>query len=300
MGKVRTIARETIGFLLRFSGATWAITSVFCRNKVTILVYHNPKPKTFKKHMEYLSRRYEFISLDRLVSAIENGVASDIPRKAVIVTCDDGRRTNYELLDTLKALDIRATFYLCSHIVGTNRHFWFSVANCPPRSLKRLPTDVALEKLKHEHGYEVTKEYADREALSESEILEMTPHVDFACHTKFHPILPQCKNERCMDEVLDSKESLERLLNGRVEHFSYPCGDYGKREIEYVKRCGYRSARTIDIGWNDVNSDPYRLKAIGIEDNASINILCGQLTGLFSYLKYLWHGSLKGIRPRFL
>ena len=100
-----------------------------------------------------------------------------------------------------------------------------------------------------------------------------------------------------MEEIRDSQESLSRLIGQPVQHFAYPCGDYGEREIEYVKSCGYKSARTIDVGWNDVNSDPYKLKAIGIEDKASINILCGQLTGLFGYLNYLRHGSLTGIRP---
>ena len=300
MGKVKTIAREAIGFVLRFSGASWVIRSILCRKKVTILVYHDPDPETFERHMEYLGMRYEFIAVDRLVSAIEDKTASDIPRKALIVTCDDGRRTNYELLDTLKAYNIRATFYLCSHLVGTNRHFWFSESACPPRSLKKLPTDVALQKLRREQGYEVMKEYAEREVLCKSEILEMAHHVDFGSHTKFHPVLPQCKDGTSMEEIRDSKESLDMLLDKQVKHFAYPCGDYGEREIEFIKRCGYRSARTIDVGWNDVHSDPYRLKAIGIEDNASINVLCGQLTGLFTYLNYVWHGSFKGIRPPFV
>ncbi len=301
MRRLRSLIREIIGFLLRFSGMAWVIRCVFLRNKVTILVYHRPEPKVFKKHMEYLSKRYEFIGLDRLIDAIRNGDSSNIPPRALVVTCDDGRSANYRLLETLKAFDIRPTIFVCSHIVKTNRHFWWhSVGNSHARAIKELPTDVAVEEIRREHGYDTTKEYSQRQALCESEMLEMMPHVNFGSHTKFHPILPQCQDGRCLDEIGDSKESLDKLLNEPVEHFAYPNGDYGEREVQYVKKCGYGSARTLDLGWNDVDSDPYRLKAIGIEDDASINVLCGQMTGLFAYLKYLCHGSRNGMRPQFI
>lgn len=286
---------------MRFSAAAWVIRNVFCRNKVTIIVYHDPQPEIFKEHMRYLSRRYNFISLNRLLQAIENATSSGIPPKAMVVTCDDGNKTNYELLDTMKTSGVRPTLYLCSHIVGTSRHFWWSgVASSSLRSIKRLPAALAAERLEREFGYYPTKDYSERQALSIGEIIEMAPYVDFGSHTKFHSILPQCEDIGCLDEIRDSREALEKILNRPVEHFAYPNGDYGEREIELVKKCGYKSARTLDVGWNDVNSDPYRLKAIGIEDDASINILCGQLTGLFAYVKYLRHGSLDGVRPRFL
>ncbi|MHC4564500.1 MAG: polysaccharide deacetylase family protein [Planctomycetota bacterium] len=301
MRKLRTLIRETAGFLLRLSGIAWAIRSVFSRNKVAILVYHRPAAETFKAHLRYLGKRYKLIPLDRLVDAIQNGDSSNIPPKALVVTLDDGHKRNHELLPIIKEFDIRPTLYVCSDSIGTNRHFWWSeVSYLAARSIKRIPTNCALEKLRCEAGYETTKEYPKRQALTESEILDMEPHVDLGSHTRFHPILPQCENGKCMDEIQNSKMALETYLSSPVKHFAYPNGDYGEREVEYVRACGYRSARTLDVGWNDANSDPFRLKAIGIEDDASINILCGQLTGMFPYLKYLWHGSFGGKRPRFL
>jgi peptidoglycan/xylan/chitin deacetylase (PgdA/CDA1 family) len=301
MRTLRSLTREFIGLLLRFSGMAWIIRCILLRNKVTILVYHDPDPKVFRRHMEYLSKRYEFIELDRLVAAIRSGDASAIPSGALVVTCDDGHASNYGLIETFETFNIRPTIYLCSHIVGTNRHFWWQgVGAARARAVKRLPADVALEKLKAEHSYTLTKEYSQRQALSDSEVTTLIPHVTFGSHTKFHPILPQCEDGQCLKEIRESKESLDKVLDRPVKHFAYPNGDYGDREIQYVKECGYASARTLDWGWNDISSDPYRLKAIGIEDDASINVLCGQTTGLFAYLKYLRHGSHKGLRPRFL
>jgi len=301
MRRIRNLTREIFGFVLGISGIAWALRSIFCRNKATILVYHRPDPRTFKAHLEYLSKRYRFISMDTFLRAIENGKPSDIPPKALVVTLDDGCKSNYDLLAIIKEFKIRPTLFICSHIITTNRHFWWSgMPNSSARSIKKLPTEHALEKLRREAGYEITREYEDRQALCESEILEMEPHVDFGSHSQFHTVLTQCKDEECMDEIRNSKRTLDAHLSKPVEDFAYPNGDYGEREVEYLRACGYRSARTLDVGWNGVDADPYRLKAIGIEDDASINILCGQLTGIFAYLKYLWHGSFSGMRPPFL
>ncbi len=298
---VRSVVREIFGFVLRFSGIAWAIISVFCKNKVAILVYHRPNPRTFRAHMEYLSKRHEIIPLDTLLRAIEGGRPSDIPPGALVVTVDDGHKSNYELLATIREFNIRPTVYVCSDIVRTNRHFWwFHISDSSARSIKKLPADHALDTLWQESRYGRTTEYLDRQALSETELTEMEPHIDFGSHTRFHLILPRCTDKECMEEIRDSKGTLDACVSRPVEHFAYPNGDYGQREIEYLRTCGYRSGRTLDVGWNSVKTDPYRLKAVGIEDDASINVLCGQLTGIFPYLKYLWHGSFRGIRPRSL
>lgn len=298
---LRILLRETTGFVLRFSGIAWAVRSVFSRHKVTILVYHRPAPQSFKAHIEYLKKRYRLIPLDVLLDAIENGDTSDVPPKALVVTIDDGHKSNYKLLPIIKEFGVRPTFYVCSHIVGTNRHFWWLEApNGSARKIKKLPVDNALEKLRKEAGYDTKKEYRRRQALSESEINEMEPYADFGTHSKYHTILPSSDDRECMDEIRDSKARLETLLGKPVMNFAYPNGDLSEREIEYLRASGYRSARTLDVGWNTVDSDPFRLKAIAVDDNASINVLCGQLSGVFAYFKYLCHGSFNGKRPPLL
>ena len=80
--------------------------------------------------------------------------------------------------------------------------------------------------------------------------------------------------------------------------FSYPIGDYGEREVALARRAGYRSARTIDLGWNTKGTDPFRLKVLGTEDDASISRLASDLTGITGYLARLRLGSLTGRPPR--
>ena len=78
---IKEFIKEIIGFIFRFSGAPFLIRELFCRNKVTIVLYHDPKPKIFKRHIEYLSKYYNFISLNRLIDAIYNKNWSGHPAK---------------------------------------------------------------------------------------------------------------------------------------------------------------------------------------------------------------------------
>ena len=77
-------------------------------------------------------------------------------------------------------------------------------------------------------------------------------------------------------------------------HFSYPNDDYGESEIALVREAGFLSARTIDLGWNGVKTNPYRRKITGVTDEVSVDILSAQVCGITSYLRYLWSGSLTG------
>ncbi|MHA1410841.1 MAG: polysaccharide deacetylase family protein [Candidatus Odinarchaeia archaeon] len=290
---IKKIIKEVLAFLFRFSGIPLLIREVFCKNKVTIIYYHNPKPEVFKKHIEYLARNFIFILLDRLINAINNKNWSDIPPRSLIITIDDGFKENYALTNIFKTYNVCPTIYLCSHIVNTNRMFWFKAGFCNFRKLKKYDNNQRLNILKDKLGYELQKEYLVRQALNFEELLEMSMYVDFQSHSRYHPILTSCTNKECKKEIAESKNYLGKLLNKEIKHFSYPNGNYTDREIRYVKDCGYKSARTIDVGWNDVNSDPYRLKSMGIEDNASINILCAQISGFFGYLRYLLCGNFK-------
>ena len=300
MINIQRFIKEIIGLTVRFSGISFLIREVVFRHKVTVILYHNPTPEIFKKHIDYLSKHYNLISLDKLVSAIYNKNWSNIPPKSLVITIDDGFKDNYNLLEISKTYNAYPTIYLCSHIVNTSRSFWFETGSYDAQKLKRYDNNKRLKVLKDKMGYEPQKEYSSRQALNLEELWEMLPYVDFQSHSKLHPVLTTCEDKECLEEIKESKEALEKLLNKQIEHFAYPNGDYSYREIEFLKKCGYTSARTLDIGFNDINADPYKLKAIGIEDDACINILCGQIIGLFGYIRYFRHGSFKGMHPPFL
>jgi peptidoglycan/xylan/chitin deacetylase (PgdA/CDA1 family) len=274
------------------------IREIFSRNKVTVILYHNPKREVFARHVEYLSKRYNFISLETLVNAIYEQDWTEIPPKAIVVTFDDGYEGNYSLLDVFKEYDVCPTIYLCTGIVNTNRKFWFEAGIDDTERVKMLPNNERLQLLKRRIAFEPRREYASKQALNLEEIKLMSPHVDFQSHSKFHPVLTTCTNKECREEIEGSKSQMERLLGPGTAHFSYPNADYSERELEYVKTAGYKSARTLDHGWCDRKSDPYKLKAMYVDDDASINTLCAKCSGIIGYVKCLFHGNLRGRHPQ--
>ena len=278
---MRNFLKTAIATFVCLSGVPIFIRKWVCRNRAAILMYHDPKPAVFEKHIAYLSRYYKVISLDTLVSAIHRKDFSQIPPKSVVITIDDGHAGNIALLPIFKQYRICPTLYVCTQIIDTHRHFWFKIprqSKAKRERLKRVPNTERLAYLKHTSGFEPDKTYPDRQALNTMEIREMAESVDFQPHTQFHPILPHCTETECQQEILGSKADLERLLGVERSHFSYPNGDYTEHELEIVKAGGFQSARTTDIGWNTLNTAPYQLKVIPITDDAGLTLFRAELT----------------------
>ena len=273
--------KNVIAIFVCLSGMPFLIREWICRHQVAILLYHDPKPTVFAKHIAHLSRYYTLISLGTFVAAIHQKDFSQIPPKSVVITMDDGHAGNIELLPLFKQYHVRPTLYVCTQIIDTHRHFWFKIdgqSKAEKERLKRLSNVERLTHLKNMAGFEPEKVYPDRQALNAAEMEDMMESVDFQPHTRFHPILPRCTETECNHEILESKADLEKLLGIECFHFSYPNGDYTEREIEIVKASGFRSARTTDIGWNTLDTPLYRLKAIPITDDAGLTRFRAELT----------------------
>ncbi len=278
---MRRFVKNVIAALVCLSGIPFLIREWMRRNQVAILLYHDPKPATFVRHIAYLSSHYTFISLDTLVAAIHRNDFSEIPPKSVVITIDDGHVGNFELLPIFKRYQIRPTIYVCTQIINTYRHFWFKIdeqSKAEKEMLKRVPNAERLTHLKSIADFASEKVYENRQALDISEMKEMAAYVDFQPHTQFHPILPHCTETECQQEILGSKTDLEGLLDVACSHFSYPNGDYTEREVEIVKAGGFRSARTTEIGWNTLDTPVYRLKAIPMTDTAGLTRFRAELT----------------------
>lgn len=278
---MRDFLKNMVATVIYLSGIPILIREWICRDRVAILMYHDAKPAVFKKHVAYLSRHYTVISLDTLVSAIHRKDFSQIPPKSVVITIDDGHAGNIDLLPIFKQYHIRPTLYVCTQIINTYRHFWFKIAGqskAERERLKRVSNAERLAYLKHTNNFESEKVHQDRQALNIAEMKEMAENADFQPHTRFHPILPNCTEMECRQEILGSKADLEKLLGTECFHFSYPNGDYTEREVKIVKAGEFLSARTTDIGWNTLKTAPHQLKVVPIADDAGLTLFRAQLT----------------------
>lgn len=270
--------------ILRYSGLPFFFREFIQKNKVSILLLHDIKKEDAAKAFAYIKKKYKIISLQQYIDAVQN--STKLPKKALIITFDDGHISNYTLLPVIKKHQIPVTIFLCASIINTKRHFWF--LHEPIVSMvedwKKIPNQLRLKKLE-EHGFEQEKEYESREALDKTELDEMKEWVDFQSHTRYHPILPQCTHAEAVDEIIGSKQILENDFQLNINTFSYPNGDYSERDIELAKTAGYICGITVDYGYNTLTTDLFRLKRLSVNDTGDINELAVKASGVWAFLK---------------
>ena len=63
-------------------------------------------------------------------------------------------------------------------------------------------------------------------------------------HTRTHAWLARESDDRCTEELLGSRQELERRLGEPVEHLAYPGGQFTPAVVDAVARAGYRFAYT--------------------------------------------------------
>jgi poly-beta-1,6-N-acetyl-D-glucosamine N-deacetylase len=298
--QLKKILFEFVYALIRYSGITIIIKHFFARNSITIILYHNPDLKIFESHLKYLSSRYNFISLNDLKNALFTKNWNDIPQNALVVTFDDGWKNNFLLLDSFKKYKLRPIIYLTSHIINTERNFWWSICSTQDANkLKHLPNDQRKIELQEIYSFFQEKEFSNnRQALNLDEINQMKEFVDFGIHTCFHPILTKCSYEEKKQEIGISLIKLRELLDKDLKDFAYPNGCYNSDCIEILKDFNIQTARTVDAGWTNKLSDPFKLKISGVSDNGSMNKFISELSGIPLFIQYLVKGSLKGLNEQ--
>ncbi|PPR35182.1 MAG: hypothetical protein CFH25_00407 [Alphaproteobacteria bacterium MarineAlpha6_Bin3] len=292
------ILKEIIANLIIFSGIPFLIRNFIARKKVTIILYHNPKEEVLEKHLNYLNKKYNFIKLEDLTYSLYKKTWKNMPNFPLIITFDDGYKNNYKLINLFKKYKVKPTIYLCTKIVNSLKLFWFKVLNDKSKEhLKRVSQSERERILRKKFNFSkdnvVSK--SQRQSLSKNEIINMKENVNFESHSRYHPILPKCTEEESLSEIKLSRNDLKKLFKRKFDHFSFPNGDYSQREVNYLKKFGYKTSRTCDIGWNYFDTNPFLLKTCLITDTASISMLKAQISGVTGFLRYFKNfGTING------
>jgi peptidoglycan/xylan/chitin deacetylase (PgdA/CDA1 family) len=149
--------------------------------------------------------------------------------------------------------------------------------------LKKLSNRDRLA-LMARQGFRQDQEYDYPQALSKSQVIEMREFVDMQSHTVFHPCLPKCDKDEADFEITNCKKILESEYGFNINSLAFPNGDYTEREIEIAKTRGYKFCLTVDKGYNTINSDPYRLKRLDVNDTDNLDEFIVKTSGLQSIL----------------
>lgn len=254
---------------------------------MTILLFHDIGIETAERTFKALSKKYNLIHLNDLISAYDSNDFSAIPEKAMVITFDDGHVRNHEIFSVIKRDHIPVTIFLCAAVINTKRHFWWmtdTFRTLGRASLVDISNKERLDLMKN-NGFDQTAEYENRQALTAEQINEMRQHVNFQGHTMFHPILPKCSEEEARGELSDSKKLLEQDYGFSINAISYPIGVYSARDVRLSKEAGYSCGVTVDHGFNSANSDRFRLKRISTNDTSDLNEMLVRASGLWSFIK---------------
>lgn len=290
------LLRNTIFVLLRYTGLPWLIRATLQRDRITIVAFHDPAAEHAASVLPFLARAYNVIGLDDYLQARRTGDRTRLPKKALIITLDDGHIGNHALLPLLKEHRIPVTIFLCSGLIDTNRHYWFKYNHPELRvePLKKLPNHEKLQRLAA-LGFSPERQFEQPQALSRNQLRDMAGTIHFGAHTHLHPCLPTCGEEEARGEITGSKHLLEQSFGLFIDSFAYPNGDYSERDIELVRQAGYACAITIDPGFNTLETDPYRLRRITIADDDSIAATCVKASGLWAALRGQWATGTRNI-----
>lgn len=111
-------------------------------------------------------------------------------------------------------------------------------------------TDEKLASLLLDYGLKGTFYIAKNwiESLGNTDlVMELDKNFEIGAHTISHPTLTSIDLRCAFEEIKNSKEWLEELVNHEIEMFSYPKGKYNNEIVKLVERAGFKGARTLDF-----------------------------------------------------
>jgi peptidoglycan/xylan/chitin deacetylase (PgdA/CDA1 family) len=158
--------------------------------------------------------RYRVIALDELAAALRDG--NPLPKRAVVITIDDGYRDNLEIaFPILRRRRFPATIFLVSGRIGAS------------------------------NDWDDEGAVAGRPLLSLEQIAQLrTGGIRFGAHTRTHSALPENDDGEMADQIRGSREDLEAALGERVETLTYPYGLHDERVVEATGAAGLSAACT--------------------------------------------------------
>ena len=178
---------------------------------------------------------------------IDSNYKNKLNKTTISITFDDGYKDNLYALEICEKYDIPFTLYITTGFIGQDNY-------------------LSIE---------------DIQRFSNSKICII------GTHSVTHPHLDKLDYDEQYKELLDSKETLEKIVGYPITHFSYPHGSYNDDTRRIIEKIGYNMVSSSHISLNTIkNLDLKRLKRIEIIASDNISDLQKKILGYYDYLKY--------------
>lgn len=118
---------------------------------------------------------------------------------------------------------------------------------------------------------------------------------EVACHTYTHPTIERCPIEQVVDQVLEDRKGLEKVMGHTIRGMAYPNGSYSKEIMKLLPSLGIRYSRVVGssdqfqmprdlMKWQATCHHNHRLLELGEQ---FVNLFKHQ----YLYLMYVWGHS---------
>jgi peptidoglycan/xylan/chitin deacetylase (PgdA/CDA1 family) len=231
-------------------------------------------PREFDEQMSFVKKYFNVINFRLLCEAISKGKA--LPKNPLIITFDDGYEDNYKIAwPVLKKYGLTATIFLATSFMESSNIFWFdrlsyiikhysgdfisvgkyvfqlesnnrkTIRESIMKIFRSIPEKERVrlfDQMEKKCNVKVASAHISlAKPLSWRQICEMSEEgIEFGSHTVSHPFLTNLTDSEMRNELLESKNTIERKLGKSVKCIAYPSGVYDQRVINSVKICGYQ------------------------------------------------------------
>jgi peptidoglycan/xylan/chitin deacetylase (PgdA/CDA1 family) len=109
----------------------------------------------------------------------------------------------------------------------------------------------------------ITNTIGQPSRLKENQIREMyANNIDFQSHTVSHNELNSLSYKKQLEELICSKETINKLLNKNTDYLCYPVGKYNEFTIKALKEAGYKMAFTTKHGYANLADGLYTIRRV--------------------------------------
>ena len=291
-------------FIKAFSEFNCSVNGVNKLNIVTYHrvsdAYDITNPKNIQYHefvsqLSWLNKHFVVLPLPLAIALCEK---NDLPKRSVCITVDDGYSDSYDIIfKALQAVDLTATFFISTE--GLERgslwdeRIYHAIFSAPTSvaeiKLANISYLLSSQQERIKSRYKLTElakgmTLTGREQLINSlysqckidkennifltaeQIQEMhRAGMTIGAHTHRHPILAQEDHASAYNEIKQSKDILEDIINDAVNYFAYPNGklgqDFTHEHIAMVNKIGFHAALSTDWGTlSDMKEDRFKIK----------------------------------------
>ncbi len=302
---------------------------VIPQKNIAVLMYHriidsdytfwqlNVSPKTFEKHIKYISENYKVLRLEEEWSDI---VVPD--EKYVVITFDDGYVDNYRFaLPILEKYQVPATIFVSTDLIDTDDMYWwdelekifivdkyvgefvfagiqYKIADLNDRRKVCLTIRNRIKVMSSAERRNSMSELrsvmkveqsftSELRCVNTSELIRMaeSPYVTIGGHTKSHLSMGKVHSAELLhSEMEESLEILEKKIGKKIEVFAYPFGgaeDWCDASDQIMVECGIKKSVLVKNGNVSIDDKMYNIPRHMIFDSEDIVKKMRKIWGIY-------------------